>query len=512
MPPSLAVELGVKSDPIEYRYSHRWLFRLMRDEGVRNLQLGTFFELYRLPVDELRALRDLAADHDVSISSVFTAHRELGGFFRTEAGYESVARQAFEQLIRAGAVLGARWVGSNPGAAMRDEMTSKADGMRRYLAHAKELMAFACDLGLEGLTLEPMSCLAEPPTLPDEIAAMAGALVRHHEAHPESTCEFGVCADVSHGYADADGRVVHPHTELFEACFPYLREIHLKNTDARYHRTFGFGPSEIGRGIVDLSDLRDRLDSAAGALPTDRIVAYLEIGGPKLGRDDTDRHLERELRESIAYCREQFRTETAPVPGEPVAARPVPAGPTRVRLAPSLACADPMRLGEEVAELEALGADMLHVDIMDGRFVADVAFGLEVPARLREATRLPLDVHLMVEDSEFFIDRLLPLGVRRITVHVESVPDPAAALRRIRSRGVLAGIALKPDTPLARLDLLRGAFDFVLLMTVFPGSAGRPLAPGAIERIAEARATLREPISVDGNVSLEDIPKVVAAG
>lgn len=126
---------------------------------------------------------DLAAEHDVSISSVFAAHRELGGFFRPEPGYEAVDRHAFEQLARAGAILGANWVGSDPGAAMRDEIPFKAEGICRYLAHAKELMPLPHDIGREGLTLEPMSCLAEPPTLPDEIAAMVGELVRHRETH-----------------------------------------------------------------------------------------------------------------------------------------------------------------------------------------------------------------------------------------------------------------------------------------------------------------------------------------
>src|SRR5262245_50240577 len=119
------LRLGVKSDPIEYRYSHPWLFRLLAEEGVELVQLGTFFEIYQLPDEYFHDLKRQADSHGVRIDSLFTAHRELGGFFRDEPGYEKVARRNFERLIEVGAILGARSVGSNPGAVMRDRMPQK---------------------------------------------------------------------------------------------------------------------------------------------------------------------------------------------------------------------------------------------------------------------------------------------------------------------------------------------------------------------------------------------------
>ena len=119
--------LGIKTDPIEYRYSYDWLFRLMAEEGVELAQLGSFFEGYQLPDEFFRDLRRRAADHGVRIVSTFTAHRELGGFFRDDGpGWVAVARRNFERAIEIGALLGARSVGSNPGAVLRDRMGTKA--------------------------------------------------------------------------------------------------------------------------------------------------------------------------------------------------------------------------------------------------------------------------------------------------------------------------------------------------------------------------------------------------
>lgn len=301
-----ALRLGVKSDPVEYRYSYPWLFRIMADEGVHRLQLGTFFEMYQLPDAWFLDLRQAAADRGVAIVSLFTAHRELGGFFRYEPGWAEVARRNYERYIAIGALLGAECVGSNPGAVMRDEMERKDAGIARYLAHMKELMAVAKSAGLARLTIEPMSCLAEPPTTPEELAAMAGELMAHHRAHPESTVPIGYCTDVSHGYADASGAVVHDHMTLLEAALPWTTEIHLKNTDERYGSTFGFSPSERDRGIIDIASVTALLRAQAGRLPVNELTGYLEIGGPKLGRDYSDRELEGQLRASLRYLREAF--------------------------------------------------------------------------------------------------------------------------------------------------------------------------------------------------------------
>jgi len=308
MSSDLRIKLGLKSDPIEYRYSYAWLFRLMAEEGVHHLQLGTFFELYHLEDKYFTGLRALAEDHDVAVSSVFTAHRELGGFFRCDAAWERVARRNYERLIEVGALLGARHAGSNPGAALRDCPEQKESGLACYVWHMKELMAFAHERGVDCLTIEPMSCLAEPPTLPEEIRSLADTLLTHHRANPK-TARVGYCADTSHGYVNEDERVVHTNLELFQAALPYLEEIHVRNTDALFSEAFGFSDSERCDGVVDLRQVRELLDAHRDVLPRKKIIAYIEFGGPKLGRDYSDSKLEELLRGSIRHCRDALRTE-----------------------------------------------------------------------------------------------------------------------------------------------------------------------------------------------------------
>lgn len=297
--------LGVKADPIEYRYSYEWLFRLMASEGIHHLQLGTFFEMYQLPDAFFTELRKQAGGYGVEISSVFTAHRELGGFFRDETGWADVARRNYERLIEVGALLGARSVGSNPGAILRDRMDFKDNGIACYVRHMKELMIYAKEHGLEALTMEPMSCLAEPPALPEEIVAMAEELAKHHGTHPE-TVPAGYCADASHGYVNRGGAVVYDNLHLLKVTLPYLYEIHLKNTDALFNTTFGFSDKEFSRGIVDVPAVRALLRGNAGLIPVNEIIGYLEIGGPKIGRDYTDPLLEAALRESLQYLQKTF--------------------------------------------------------------------------------------------------------------------------------------------------------------------------------------------------------------
>lgn len=306
----LELAVGVKADPVEHRYSYAWLFELMRSHGVFELQLGTFFELYSLPDDYFVSLREQAAGFGVRIGSVFTSHRELGGFFRGEPGWESVARRNWVRLIEVGGLLGACSVGSSPGSVLRDQPETKDRGLSCYLLHMKELMSYGKECGLERLTIEPMSCLAEPPTLPEEIRAVAEELLGYHETHAE-TVPVGYCCDVAHGYADAEGRVRHGNMELLEACLPYLAELHLKNTDARFEETFGFGESERGVGIVDVAAVRDLLEANAERVPLNRIVGYLEIGGPKTGRDYSDGLLEGALSESLEYLVRVFRSTGA---------------------------------------------------------------------------------------------------------------------------------------------------------------------------------------------------------
>ena len=515
------IEIGVKSDPIEYRYSYEWLLRIMADEGVRHLQLGTFFEIYQLPDEWFVRLRRKAEEFGISISSIFTAHRELGGFFRNEVGWEAVARRNYARLIEVGALVGARHVGSNPGAILRDDMGTKAAATARYVANMKELMVHAGKAGVEMLTIEPMSCLAEPPTLVSEIQAMAEDLEAYHRATP-GTSGIGFCIDTSHGWADQDGVVRETPEQIITASLPWLAELHLKNTDALFNATFGFSEADRARGIVDLALVRDLLHAHAAVIPVKNQIAYLEMGGPKLGRDYSDCMLEGTLRASIGHIREVFagapKPETAPVieitppkPQEPV----LQTGTLLV--APSIMCADLLHLEESVRRLEAVNADLLHIDVMDAHFTPNMPLGFEAFRQLRGKTSMPFDAHLMVNRNDFFVEQMAELGAWMVSVHVESAVHLDRTLGRIRRLGMKAGAALNPSTHLSTLDYVLDRLDFVLLMTVNPGYAGQRIVPYGLRKIVECRAWLDSrgstiPIQVDGNVSFELIEEMTAAG
>ena len=280
----------------------------MAEEGAHFAQLGTFFELYSLPDDYFLELRETAVRHGVRISSVFTAHRELGGFMRPETGWQTVARRNYERLIDVAALVGADTAGSSPGAVLRDAMSFKDEGIRRYLAHMKELMQYAHHKGVGWLTIEPMSCLAEPPTLPSEVTSMMGELEAFHQSHVDSTARVGLCVDVAHGYADRHRQVVFDPKDLIGASVPFIREIHLKNTDDTFDATFGFGPDDRARGIVDVPSAKMYLLGRASELQVDDLIGYLEIGGPKTGRDYSDERLEESLRQSLRYLAQVWPT------------------------------------------------------------------------------------------------------------------------------------------------------------------------------------------------------------
>ena len=507
------LQLGIKSDPIEYRYTYEWLFRLMEKEQIFHLQLGTFFELYQLPDAWFDDLRRKAADHGVTITSLFTAHRELGGFFRDDGpGFEAVARKNFERLIDVAGLLGSRSVGSNPGAVLRDRMGTKAHGSATYLRNFRDLQRRAGDLGIDWLTIEPMSCLAEPPTLPEEMNAYMQAVL---PVGP-GVARAGYCMDISHGYANAQKEVICDPMTLLRAALAHTSEIHLKNTNALFDSTFGFGPAEREKGIIDVVAVRNLLLAEARIIPVDPLIGYLEIGGPKLGRDYSDGDLERNLRESLAYLKEYWhdgKMAAAPVTAKPVELTTFP----KIWIEPSIMCADAGHLADEVRQLEGLGVHALHFDIMDAHFVPNMQLGLGTIEQIRPLTTLPFDAHLMVDDPAFFIPLLAKIGVNYVSVHVETMPHADRVLAMIRDHGMKAGLAFNPGTPLDSLDYLVPRLDFVLIMTVNPGFAGQKLVPTALKKIADCRMRLDAlgadiPIQVDGNVSFENIPGMVAAG
>jgi ribulose-phosphate 3-epimerase len=254
----------------------------------------------------------------------------------------------------------------------------------------------------------------------------------------------------------------------------------------------------------------------AGRIPVDPMIGYLEIGGPKLGRDYSDGDLEHDLRESLAHLKENWlagQAEAASVTGTPVELTTV----SKVWIEPSIMCADAGHLAAEVRRLEEIGVHALHFDIMDAHFVPNMPLGLGMIEQIRPLTSLPFDAHLMVDDPAFFIPLLANIGVDYVSVHVEAMPHADRVLAMIRDHGMKAGLGFNPGTLLDSLDHLFPRLDFVLIMTVNPGFAGQKLVPTALKKIADCRARLDAlganiPIQVDGNVSFENIPVMVAAG
>lgn len=304
---SIELSLGIKSDPIVYRYTFDWLFDLMRNNHVEKLQLGSFFELYQLDDSYFIELRKRAEARGIEIGSCFTAHRELGGFMANDPRLAAIARRNYERLIEVASLLGSAYCGSNAGAVFRDKPETKPQGVALFLQNMKELMAFAAEQGIEGLTIEPMSCEAEPPSSSAEITSMMTELQNHHEA-TSSTVPVYLCGDISHGLADDQHRVVEDNKSLFLTGIPWMAEFHFKNTDSVYGSTFGFDPEERLRGIIDLEEVVQMVYENAHRFPVSSVVGYLELPGPKLGRDYSDHHLGVMLESSISAIQNAIST------------------------------------------------------------------------------------------------------------------------------------------------------------------------------------------------------------
>jgi ribulose-phosphate 3-epimerase len=303
----MTIHLGVKSDPIENRYSFDWLFGIMADFQVSRLQMGSSFSTFTAEEEYFRGLRASAEKKGIRIASVFTSHRELGGFASGNASLEANTRWGWERLIHVARLLGADSAGSNAGNLMRDQPDLRERGLRSFFSNMKELLRFARKEGLQAIVIEPMSSIWEYPSTPDQLQEMTSVFDAEYAAQPRETVPVYLCGDISHGVANEEKRVLYGNWEMFEQEIPWMWEFHFKNTDAIFNTTFGFGADERSRGIVDIKRLKTLLEKNATRFPIDEVTGYLELPGPKIGREYSDGLLRGQLEESLAALREEFK-------------------------------------------------------------------------------------------------------------------------------------------------------------------------------------------------------------
>lgn len=186
-------------------------------------------------------------------------------------------------------------------------------------------------------------------------------------------------------------------------------------------------------------------------------------------------------------------------------------------LSPSILSADFSRLGEQIRELDKAGAQYVHIDVMDGRFVPSISFGVPIIKSIRDYSERIFDVHLMIEEPERYIVDFVDAGADLITVHAESCVHLDRTIDSVKEKGILAGVALNPSTPLSVLDYLLPKVDMVLIMTVNPGYGGQKLIPYTVQKVRDLKEMvdkqgLKTDIEVDGGVNLFNVEELMDAG
>src|SRR6266513_1557432 len=188
-----------------------------------------------------------------------------------------------------------------------------------------------------------------------------------------------------------------------------------------------------------------------------------------------------------------------------------------IEIAPSILSADFTKLGQQIGLVEGAGASLLHVDVMEGRFVPNITVGLPVVKAISRATQLPIDAHLMIVEPGRYAEQFVAAGARMVSVHIEADPHAHRTLSAIRAAGGLAGIAINPATPLSAVDEAIKFADYVLLMSVNPGFGGQEFIPASLDKVRRLRKMIDERglkarIEIDGGIDAENIAEVVGAG
>ena len=190
---------------------------------------------------------------------------------------------------------------------------------------------------------------------------------------------------------------------------------------------------------------------------------------------------------------------------------------SRVKIAPSILSSDFAHLADEIAAVEKAGADMVHVDVMDGHFVPNLTIGPPIVEAIRKVTTLPLDVHLMMTNPDDYIGEFAEAGANYLTVHVEACPHLHRTIQSIKEKGVKAGVTLNPATPLTSIEAILPDVDLLLIMSVNPGFGGQRFIPRALAKIRQARAMITQTgrpilLEVDGGVKVDNAGAIVTAG
>ena len=188
-----------------------------------------------------------------------------------------------------------------------------------------------------------------------------------------------------------------------------------------------------------------------------------------------------------------------------------------VRIAPSILSADFSDLSRDIAAVERGGADLIHIDVMDGHFVPNITIGAPVVKAIKAVAKVPLDVHLMIDEPERYLDAFADAGASYLSAHIEVLPHVHRTVAAIKKRGLKAGAVLNPSTPVDTLENVAADLDYVLVMAVTPGVSGQTFIPQSVEKIRAVRALLdaagnRAPIEVDGGIDLTTVADVVSAG